>query len=863
MDLQVYAIILIVFLVSFLSYLFISKFLPHGKTFDEMIAEKKKMREVILGTKSSASSSSSKQSNAASKKKPKKEVKKKDQSSNKQQAKEATSNESEEDSDDSEIIEEPMTPAESLYLRKNAGKNQQAKKNKAVKAGILVNKVVDPVIVEEYSVPNVNHFEETHPKDAVEIHRILVKEESTMESSSNKNNIGMKKAKHIKVETPPISPKIVPAKEVKPVEEKVVRKKRSEQAMSANVIGNGTMVDEEGGINPIVRELSRADLTRNQIQLLIDFLLNKQSDTLTKDPSEWSEGKSDLLQKLKKQLQEKEAQLKNEQDAGVGIQAKLKELRNEINAEKAQFNANMKAHSDELQARKNEIKNLTSEVQYLNEKHLSEKQSLSMSYKQLQAQCIQLKESLNSQEGMQNIQQVTEQNQLLQQDMVNKNQQIMEMKIFVDEKHLSNEESMKNLVADYEKKLTDYDAHMRKKDERCSMVENELRQRVQDLSTRETELQKLTTEVSRTKDIEKLYTVQKYDLEQLKKQLDDQEKSNHAEEKNKTEIRNLQNALDSSKKELEAQRAQAQDFKSKAEELSKQMVESRLMTNSKQTEDSFLLKEKMNELIANHQMSMVEKDKKLVDYQKQVDVLHSAETMLTKQIEEQKAKNNELRMKNWKLVEALQVAQTPCETAITTANANKKTNDEHNLVLQQQSLEQKVVADELKKVKDLVVKYFPDMEIATGNSTTNTDQKWIEGVLENLKKQLVSNKTSKSSSTIANNNLNNKTNNNHNNNNNNGSDVETNNINSNSSSNSVANGGSNGTATPFADTEILLLQNAQLKSTVEEYKSIIADTESMLTNLESKVREQDAYWQKVVTFKDNEIETLKIHSESS
>lgn len=37
----------------------------------------------------------------------------------------------------------------------------------------------------------------------------------------------------------------------------------------------------------------------------------------------------------------------------------------------------------------------------------------------------------------------------------------------------------------------------------------------------------------------------------------------------------------------------------------------------------------------------------------------------------------------------------------------------------------------------------------------------------------------------------------------------------------------------------------------------------MLTNLESKVREQDAYWQKVVTFKDNEIETLKIHSESS
>ena len=73
MDLQVYAIILIVFMVSFLSYMFISKFLPHGKTFDEMIAEKKRMREEVLGM---SKPSSGKQNNANSKKKPKKEIKK-------------------------------------------------------------------------------------------------------------------------------------------------------------------------------------------------------------------------------------------------------------------------------------------------------------------------------------------------------------------------------------------------------------------------------------------------------------------------------------------------------------------------------------------------------------------------------------------------------------------------------------------------------------------------------------------------------------------------------------------------------------------------------------------------------------------
>jgi len=37
----------------------------------------------------------------------------------------------------------------------------------------------------------------------------------------------------------------------------------------------------------------------------------------------------------------------------------------------------------------------------------------------------------------------------------------------------------------------------------------------------------------------------------------------------------------------------------------------------------------------------------------------------------------------------------------------------------------------------------------------------------------------------------------------------------------------------------------------------------MLKNLESKVREQDAYWTKVVVMKDNEIENLKFRVEKS
>lgn len=48
----------------------------------------------------------------------------------------------------------------------------------------------------------------------------------------------------------------------------------------------------------------------------------------------------------------------------------------------------------------------------------------------------------------------------------------------------------------------------------------------------------------------------------------------------------------------------------------------------------------MNELVANHQNIIGQKDKLLADYQKQVETLQKAETELTKQIDEQKAKNN-------------------------------------------------------------------------------------------------------------------------------------------------------------------------------------------------------------------------------
>lgn len=124
----------------------------------------------------------------------------------------------------------------------------------------------------------------------------------------------------------------------------------------------------------------------------------------------------------------------------------------------------------------------------------------------------------------------------------------------------------------------------------------------------------------------------------------------------------------------------------------------------------------------------------------------------------------------------------------------------------------------MTKVKDLFAQHFP--EATSSTKSDGDDTKWLESVLENLKMQLVSNKSSLSNSTntspIANNN--NVTNNNHL---NNCSDVEKNNLN-----NTATNGDSNSSTSSNSENELVLLQNAQLKTTVEEYKNIIAETVS-------------------------------------
>lgn len=134
-------------------------------------------------------------------------------------------------------------------------------------------------------------------------------------------------------------------------------------------------------LTPLVQ---KAELSRSEIQILIDQLLNKQLDNPL-EHSEWSEGRADPVIKLKKQLAEKEKALADEQEASVAVQNKLKELRSELNTEKSRLSASVRQLEEALSAKVTETQTLHTRMQHILETHAAEKQGFTRQIEQLQA----------------------------------------------------------------------------------------------------------------------------------------------------------------------------------------------------------------------------------------------------------------------------------------------------------------------------------------------------------------------------------------------------------------------------------------------------------------------------------------------
>ncbi|XP_044011749.1 kinectin isoform X3 [Aphidius gifuensis] len=406
MDLQTGLICVGVVCLSAAVILFVSMFGMKEKSYEEAIAEQRKLPDdLLLGKKDKG-----------------KEKKYKNKTGKKVKEKKEDKDEKDDKSEHVQFEETPQILSSDLPPQEVCKANKKKNKPEKVKP-ILVNKDESPLVIADInSVPqimdDVNHFEITHPKDVVELIRSHSGDNLPQSSSSQSSDSPVNKTPK---ETPTKSKKntskdslkkkddnnkddkkdlvnaIIPALQIaKETAVKEIQKDISAQQSSSlnkeskkNKKKNDILAqiggDKDGvNVSLLMPLVQKAELSRSEIQILIDQLLNKQLDNPV-EHSEWTEGRADPVIKLKKQLAEKDKALSEEHETSISYQNKLKELRGELNSEKSRLTNHIKNLEDALNNKITEAQTLHTRMQHILETHAAEKQGFSRQIEQLQS----------------------------------------------------------------------------------------------------------------------------------------------------------------------------------------------------------------------------------------------------------------------------------------------------------------------------------------------------------------------------------------------------------------------------------------------------------------------------------------------
>ncbi|XP_011872777.1 PREDICTED: kinectin isoform X3 [Vollenhovia emeryi] len=408
MDVQTGLVYIGIVVLSAVAIAFISMFGIREKSYEEAIAEQRKLPDDLLSSKKDKNKEKKHKNKAGKKVKEKKEEK-----------------DDKEDRDERaehvQFEETPqILPSEPPVQESNKGNKKRGKLEKI--KPILVNKDEPSVIVTELNpsqppLAEANHFDLIHPKDDLELVRshsetlqqitqietvervnkspkdtptkskknnkdaVRKRDENAKDEKQDVNTYGNKEAMREVRE----QQKETPVKEVKEVVKEVVQQlpnKEPKKTKKKNDILS--QIDGDAvNVELLMLCIQKAELSRSEIQILTNQLLNKQQDNPL-EHSEWTEGRADPVIKLKKQLAEKEKALADEHEASVAFQNKLKELRAEFNTERSRLLANIRQLEESLNAKITETQTLHTRMQHILESHVAEKQGFARQIEQLQ-----------------------------------------------------------------------------------------------------------------------------------------------------------------------------------------------------------------------------------------------------------------------------------------------------------------------------------------------------------------------------------------------------------------------------------------------------------------------------------------------
>ncbi|KAK7103677.1 hypothetical protein V1264_018535 [Littorina saxatilis] len=444
MDPQTVLIGIAIFVISALLIYFIAAVTMREKTFEEVMAEQKKRQE-------------EEREKVKNDKKVEKELLKKKYKKGKgDKSKEKSAQATEPELKDSpkttqkehkmvnlELEAQIIEPSDSLVL---SSSNVPRNRGTARKKSILHNKdEVTPVTDKAAELPHKpikplddlelkKLHDQTHKKEKGGQHQAEFKQEV----KESVKEVKVQKVRATRVETMEVQ------QGSSTVEEKKASKSKSAPAVeSSSSLGGSRLVDA----------VRTASLNDREVQSLIEILLNRQGVTGV-TPESWNKKsqKGDPIALMKKQLEEKERALQEEQQLAMSANNRVKELRNELTVERTKLASIEKHYQEKLAVQSADMEALEARLRQVHEQNMIESAKM-------QARLQQLEKSGDA--AM--IQKLKQENRILQETIAKASTESVPMsevnnlrqKLSILEKELSNNASRINVAENAKKSLED------------------------------------------------------------------------------------------------------------------------------------------------------------------------------------------------------------------------------------------------------------------------------------------------------------------------------------------------------------------------------------------------------------------------
>ncbi|XP_068153871.1 ribosome-binding protein 1 isoform X2 [Drosophila tropicalis] len=704
-------------------------------------------------------------------------------------------------------------------------------------AGILVNKNEAVAVKlaaapatngEETATPSLNNFEVRAPKDVVELKKQEQKErkeDNNKQQAQKKNGSVTKKEKSIELDasapasTASVAP-AVPVQVTKQINKQQQQtgspktqhnqtnnktkqqqqhnnKQKHKESLTAKDLAQALdklaeHQNQSFGVSALMNVFARTELNRSEIQILIDYLLNKQQD-MPASHAEWSD---DICQKLKRQLEEKEKLLAEEQEASIGIQAKLRELRQEVNTERAQMHARTQAYNDKLQSKEQELSALNQELANANDKLTIERQQFQAVLREKQASTDLLPQL-----------------QRLQQDLAHKEKCLSEMTAFVT----SESEKKNEIIQSQTQRILSLEQQCEELEVRQNNSIFELEQRKQ-LETENSELKVERCNLHNALESaqSELKRVCNSELQELRQQIAALETNNE----NLTQQLNQANSNAVQATAAQSEQAQVQ---------SEALVQKQNELSSLQAKLSSLNDDK-----AEQQQLASTLQSQLKEAQEKAEQLQANERQLEQELQEQREKNNQQQKQ-------LQQQQQQQQKAASDTNGGA--------VKSSSSSSSSAVKSEQQRIRELYQRLYPDaVKLLAATALNASFDEWIEQVLSTHIKQQ---QEKEKQTTLSSSHKSTQSNNSNNISNNHSTTTTTNPI---SSNNSSLNSKSS------TEQLELHKQNLQLRTCNDKLTQLVTKTTNTLVDLEQRAREQDEHWRSIVSQKEELITKLQQHA---